>query len=237
MPIHQLTLLERKEIARGTVEFRFKKPDGFQFNPGQYGGFTLIHTKDLEPSNMTRRFSLASAPLDEYLSFTTRMQNSPYKKALNELAIGESIKFAGPIGNFVLPDEDVEHAVFIAGGIGITPFYSMLKHAENTRSAQTYTLFYGNQSIQDAAYIDELHALSEHHKNINFIPVFVSNDSDKNYETGYVSYQLIKKYISDLKTPIFYICGSPAMVNALHETLKELEISDERIKMEDFPGY
>lgn len=235
MPIHILTLTSRREIARDTIELHFQKPEGFQFKAGQYGGFTLMHAKQLEPTNLNRRFSLANAPDDETIVVTTRLQQSAYKKELNALEIGGTIKFAGPIGNFVLHDDASQPAVFIAGGIGITPFYSMLKQAALEQSKREFILFYGNQTLADAAYINELKNLRL--ANFTFVPVLADGSEPLPFESGYISYELIKKYVANLAKPVFYVCGSPAMVGALKETLKELDIADEQIKVEDFPGY
>lgn len=237
MPIHLLTLLKREEVARDTLEFQFQKPDGFNFKPGQYGGFTLTHRKDLAPTSTTRRFSLLNPPHDDCIRITTRMQNSDYKRALNELAIGESIKFAGPIGNFTLPDDINRPVVFIAGGIGVTPFYCMIKHAIHVGLTRSITLFYGNQTVEDAAYFAELKELSLNNPQFRFVPVLANGADVAGTESGYISYEMIKKYIPDLLTPMFYVCGSPGMVNALRETLSELDIPAEHIMVEDFPGY
>src|SRR5262245_49434089 len=100
MPIYQLKLIDRHEVARGTIEFVFEKPDQLSFIPGQYAGFTLINPSETDAGGITRRFSMLSSPNDTYIRFATRMQNSAYKRVLNSLAIGDSIKFAGPTGAF-----------------------------------------------------------------------------------------------------------------------------------------
>ncbi len=235
MPIHILTLTARHPIARDTIEFHFAKPEGFQFKAGQYGGFTLTHAKHLEPTNLNRRFSLANAPGDDTIVIATRLQQSAYKKELNALEIGGTIKFAGPVGNFTLHEDKLQPAVFIAGGIGITPFYSMLRQASLEKSQREFILFYGNQTLADAAYIEELKNLNL--ENFTFVPVLADGSESLPFESGYISYELIKKYVKDLEKPVFYVCGSPAMVSALSETLKELDIPSERTKVEDFPGY
>lgn len=236
MPIYKLKLIDRKEVARGTIEFIFEKPEGFSFKPGQYGGFTLAHISLTSPGSMTRRFSILSTPQDKHLTIASRMQNSDYKNVLKDLPLGSEIKFAGPTGNFVLHEDAVTPAVFIAGGIGVTPFYCMIRDALQKNSTQALTLFYGNQAIYDAAYLTELQQLEHEHANFKIIPV-MATDPEWQGETGFISYEIIKKYVSNLNAPIYYVCGSPMMVKALHETLNELGVSEEKIKAEDFPGY
>lgn len=238
MPIHNLKLIERREVARGTIVFVFEKPVGVTFKPGQYGGFTLINPSETDAGGITRRFSLLSAPDDNHLSIATRIQNSAYKRILNALSPGNEIKFAGPTGNFTLHEDTSTPAVFIAGGIGITPFYSMLRHAAKHRSPQQIYLFYGNQTQVDAAFLDELIQLERTHPPFKLIAT-MADDPDNTWqgETGFITHTMLKKYITDLTAPIYYICGSPAMVTTLQETLVEMDIDEERIHAEDFPGY
>lgn len=237
MPIHQLKLIERREVARDTIEFVFEKPTGLTFIPGQYAGFTLINPSETDAGGITRRFSLLSSPNDTHIRFATRIQNSAYKRVLNSLAMGDMIKFAGPTGNFILHEDATIPAVFIAGGIGVTPFYSMIQHAKEQHSEQSLFLFYGNQNLNEASYMNEITQLQKQNSHFHFIPTFAHPHETWQGETGFITHTMIKKYISDLDIPYFYICGSPAMVTALQETLVEMGISDNKIKVEDFPGY
>jgi ferredoxin-NADP reductase len=229
MPIYTLKLIHKQEVARGTVVFQFEKPAGFKFTPGQYGGFTT--------HGLTRRFSLMSTPEDNFIAFVTRLQNSEFKNVLNTLPLGSEIKFAGPTGVFTLHTDITVPAVFIAGGIGIAPFYSMLQHALKQYSSQTFTLFYGNQSPADSAFLAELRQLQQQNSHFKFVPTMAQPDAAWQGETGYITHTLIKHIVGDLSTPLYYVCGSPTMVQALHETLLEMGIAKERIRVEDFPGY
>lgn len=237
MPIYKLTLEARQEVANGTIVFSFSKPPGFTFKPGQYGGFTLINPSETDANGITRRFSLLSTPSDTQIKIATRIQNSAYKRVLNALPIGSEIKFAGPTGNFILHDNVNEPAVLIAGGIGITPFYSMIKDAITQQSSQRLYLFYGNQAELDAAFLSELMTLSKTHANFKLIPTLANPDANWQGEKGFITQTMIKKHLPDLSSPIYYVCGSPAMVTALQEALVEMDIDEDRIHVEDFPGY
>ena len=237
MPIHKLKLLDRQTIANDTVLLRFEKPQDFTFKPGQYAGFTLINPAETDAQGITRRFSLLSTPDDEYIAIATHIRSSAYKRVLNTLAIGNEIKLAGPTGNFTLHDDINTPAVFIAGGIGITPFYSMIQHASKHRSTQKLYLFYGNNTPDHAAFLSELASLQQNNPHLTCINTMANPPETWQGETGYITHTLIKKYLSDLSAPIFYVCGSPAMVAAIHELLIEMGIEEERIRVEDFPGY
>lgn len=237
MPLYTIKLTGRREVARATCVFDFEKPSGFHFIPGQYAGFTLINPKETDAGGITRRFSLLSTPDDPHLSIAMRIQTSAYKRALNEMQIGNEIKLAGPSGNFVLHEDKNIPAVLIAGGIGITPFYSMIKHASHHRSTQPLYLFYGNNTTTDAAFLAELNQLAKDNSYFTFIPTLANPDNEWQGETGFITHTMIKKYLPDLSLPIYYVCGSPAMVSTLQETLIEMGIAENRIKVEDFPGY
>lgn len=237
MPIHILKLIDKREVARGTIEFVFDKPANLTFKPGQYGGFTLINPSETDAGGITRRFSLLGTPDDNHIKIAMRMQNSAYKRVLNSLPIGSEVKFAGPTGNFILHEDKSIPAVFIAGGIGITPFYCMIKDATQQQSSQPLFLFYGNPSPNDSAFLGELTEMQKENSHFKLIATMDKLDPTWQGETGFISHTMIKKYISDLNAPIYYICGGPAMVTALQELLVEMGIDEERIKVEDFPGY
>lgn len=241
MAIYTLKLLERREIARGTVQLIFDKPAGFTFKAGQYGGFTLINPTEKDAGGITRRFSLLSTPHDNHLAITTRFlstnKHSAFKRMLIQLPIGSALKFAGPTGNFVLHDNVNVPAVLIAGGIGITPFYSMIKDKISHSSLLPIYLFYGNQSFEDAAYLKELTQIEKTNPHFTLIPTLVEPPTAWSGETGFITAQMIKKYIQDLSRSIYYVCGSPAMVTTLQEILAEMGINEDRIQIEDFPGY
>lgn len=238
MPIYTLKFVNKREVARETYLYEFNKPEGFNFKAGQYGGFTLINPGETDAGGITRRFSLFNAPDDTTIQVATRIQNTAYKRVLNSMQIGAEIKFAGPTGNFILHEDSSIPAVLIAGGIGITPFHSMIRDATLRKSTQPIILFYGNQSRNDAAFLDELTQLEKENPNFKLIATMANPIADWQGETGFITHTMIKKYVPDISIPVFYVCGSPVMVTALQETLVEMGIDENNnIKIEDFPGY
>jgi ferredoxin-NADP reductase len=237
MPIHILKLLARHEIARETTLFKLEKPQGFQFKPGQYAGITLINPTETDTQGITRRFSLLNTPDDDHLSFATRIQTSAFKRVLKDLPIGDKIKLAGPTGTFILHEDTNIPAVLLAGGIGIAPFYSMIRHLTYHQSKQQIYLFYGNQTIENAAFLAELAQLTKQNPNFTLIVSIDKPDPNWTGEQGFITIGMIKKYISDLDIPIYYVCGSKMMVTAVQEILIKMRIDKAKIKVEDFPGY
>lgn len=236
MPIYTIKLLDKKNIANQTIAFTFEKPQGFSFVAGQYGGFTLINPQEKDDKGATRRFSFLSAPHDEHLMLATRMQSSAFKRNLQNLSVGDSIKLAGPSGNFVL-HEDNTPAVMIAGGIGIAPFYSIIRDVIAHRPNQHITLFYGNRTLADSALLNELQQIEKEHPTFKMILVLSEPHDDWNGQRGFITDEILVKHLANIDEPIYYVCGSPAMVNAMQQMLAELQITGERVKVEDFPGY
>lgn len=236
MPIYKLKLIESYETNSLHI-LKFAKPENFNFIPGQYGGFTLINPQETDAAGITRRFSILSSPKDDYLAIATRKQNSAFKRILCAMAPGDEIKFAGPTGNFTLHTDINVPAVFIAGGIGIAPFHSILHHVLTQSSQQQFYLFYGNQHLGTAAFLEEFTSLARQHPNFKFIPTLDRAETTWEGETGYISHTMLKKYIPDIHAPIYYVCGSPTMVTIVQEMLAEMGIDEERIRVEDFPGY
>lgn len=237
MPIHKIKLLQRELIANNTIKLTFEKPVEIQFQSGQYGGFTLIDPAESDAKGNTRRFTILSAPHDSHLAIATRIQNSAFKRHLQTMEIGKEIKFAGPSGNFTLPNDISIPVVMIAGGIGIAPFYSMIHDELKHPSERKITLFYGNRTLADSAFIDEFYNVTEQLSNFKFIPVLENPPEEWTGAAGYITDELLAKYIPDLDKPMYYVCGSPAMVTAMQQMLQELQIPQEHIRVEDFPGY
>src|SRR5688572_26621789 len=157
MPSYQVSLAGREQVAEGTVAFRFEKPAGFSFNAGQAVVLELLDPPTAD-GQKRRTFSLVSAPFESELVIATRMRDTAFKRALNALPDGASMKLIGPLGQFTLADA-ARPAVFIAGGIGITPFLSMLREAARGRSPQPLLLLYSNRRPEDAAFLGELQDL------------------------------------------------------------------------------
>src|SRR6185312_13489548 len=124
MPIYNIKLIEKKEVAEGTMAFIFEKPDGFTYKAGQFGDFTLINPKETDAEGNTRGFSLTNPSYAKELMLATRMRNTAFKRVLKDLSLGAELKFDAPYGSFTLHNNKEIPAVFLTGGIGITPVRS-----------------------------------------------------------------------------------------------------------------
>src|SRR5580704_8987202 len=160
MPPFKALLKARKCPCKGTGAFYFEKPQAFEFKAGQFANITLLHAASDLAGN-TRSLSIASAPHDEDLMVAMRNRNTTFKRAMHALPIGGAVLFQGPFGNFTLHRDTTRPAVFLAGGIGITPFRSMLWQATTLRSPHRFFLFYASRRPEEAAFLEELRDLEQ----------------------------------------------------------------------------
>ena len=242
MPDYQSRLLSRTEVAEGTMAFQFEKPNKFIFKPGQYVDLILSGCgPSFGPSNrLTHTFSIASSPLDDELLLTTRMRDTLFKRVISTLPIGSTAKIEGPMGSFNLHNNTARPAVFLAGGIGIAPFLSMLTYATEEKLRHHIVLFYANRYLKDAAFIDALWRLETANPRFRFIPTLTrmnSEDGDWKGKTGHISSEMLLTRLKTLRGPIYYIAGPPTMVASTRQTLSAAGVDDDDIRTDEFAGY
>jgi ferredoxin-NADP reductase len=221
MSTYEVKLLARREVADGTMEFHFSRPQGFQFKAGQAVELILP-----EPAS-GHAFSLVNAPGAEDLVIATRMRDSAYKRALRELPVGAPVKLDGPFGSLTLHKATSRAAVFIAGGIGITPFMSMLRE----RTAHRMVLVYSNRRARDSAYLTELQELARLNPQFRLVTTMTEEGGT------FVDAALLRQASHGLPAPVFYVAGPPAMVDAMKRALDEAGVEDTDVRSEEFFGY
>jgi ferredoxin-NADP reductase len=240
MSTYQSTLSGRTEVAKGTMAFRFKKPHDFVFKAGQYVDLTLSDSGLGSSSGLTHSFSIASSPFDEEVVVTTRMRNTAFKQDLSLLPIGAGVRIEGPMGSFTLHNNTARSAVFLAGGIGIAPFLSMVSYATAEKLRHPIVLFYANRCLEDAAFIDALWKLERANPRFRFVPTLTRTTKDNGGwkgKTGHISSEMLSTQLGILRGPIYYIAGPPTMVAATRRTLSEVGVDEDDIRTEEFAGY
>jgi len=238
MSEYQVKLKGHGAVAEGTVKFRFSKPDGFVYQAGQAIDLQLLDPP-AEEGQDSRMFSLVSAPFEQELAVAIRMRDSAFKRALGALPDGAGIGFDGPFGDLTL-DGGGRPAVFIAGGIGITPFMSMLRQAAEERSPQPLFLAYSNRRPEDAAFLDELQQLERQNQRFRLLATMTDMSKSARAwagETGYVDADKLRRFVGDITAPVYYLVGPPAMVEGMQQTLAAAGIAEEQIRTEEFYGY
>jgi ferredoxin-NADP reductase len=230
MARHEVALSGRENLAEGTMAFRFARPAGFSFKPGQSVNLTLLEAPP-EPNSARRTFSLASAPFEDELVVATRMrEGSGFKRALKALPLGSRLRLVGPAGNMTLHEDPARAAVFIAGGIGITPFRSMLLQAEHDRLGHPLLLAYSNRRREHAAFLDEIQALQK--RNSRFRLLAPMTDTE-----GMLDEDTLKRFAGDAAAPVYYLAGPPAMVEAMKAILARNGVGADDVRSEEFYGY
>jgi ferredoxin-NADP reductase len=240
MPIYRVQLQKSEEVAEGTMSFYFDRPAGFDFEAGEYLELTLLGPPETDDKGNTRNFSIASAPFQEHLMITTRIRESALKRVLKNSQLGMEVQIEGPDGFFTLRDGASASLVFIAGGIGITPFLSMLRQAAHDHLSQRLYLFYSNRRPEDAAFLAELRQLESELPSYRFIPTMTDvKESDPSWrgETGRIDATMLTRHVEDLASAVFYTAGPPAMVVAMRNLLTDMGIRKANIRAEQFAGY
>ena len=221
-----LPFVKKEQVAKDTFAFYFgRSKENWDFLPGQYIQLRLpIENPDTRGT--MRYFSISSSPLDkQYLRVITKVIQSSFKMTLASLKKGDEVSFFGPNGDFYFMQNEPSH-IFLAGGIGMTPFISMIQYASSKNLQNKITLFVSFSNPEEMIFFDQLSKISKEHKNINVI-----------YTTGRITAELIKKNIPDITKPLYYITGPPAMVDATVKMVGKMGIPQDRILEEHFSGY
>jgi ferredoxin-NADP reductase len=159
-PVFTAKLKSREEVAERTMAFRFERPDGWTFKAGQFIDMTLLDPSETDAEGNTRGFSIASAPHEETLMVATHMRDTAFKRVLKTLPLETAVKIEGPFGNLTLHNNAARPAVMLAGGIGVTPFRSILYRAAKERLPHRISLFYSNRRPEDAPFLEALRTLA-----------------------------------------------------------------------------
>lgn len=232
-------LLGRELVANNTLAIRLAKPTGFSFEAGQAVRLTIPNKVSKEAGGQSRILSIASAPHEADLTFVTRVRESGFKQALQSMPDGAELEITGPFGSFIQEGRASRPTVFLAGGIGITPFLSMIRSAEHTNHLSQTTLFYSNRSPADSAMLIELEALSTANPGFQLVATMTDCQDGDGWtgETGYVDAGMLRRHLPDLKDPIYYCVGPGAFVAAMQRLLASLGINSANIRTEHFGGY
>ena len=238
--MYNTKLTGKREIAEGTMEFIFERPKSFDYQAGQTIDLALINPPETDSEGNMRTFSLASAPHEPVLKIATRMRNTAFKRVLKSMKESTEVSIDGPFGSFLLHENVNRPSVFLSGGIGITPFHSIIADATERKLPHKIILFYSNRRPEDAAYLDELKQFAT--ANADFTLVATMTDLEKSAqkwteEQGYIDAAMLKRHIPEGTSPVYYIAGPQTMVTAMRSVLKENNVSNDDLRFEEFAGY
>ena len=220
-----LSLIEKEHLIDNIWAFRFRPSESFEWTAGQYMRVELPH-ENPDEEGTKRWFTVSSAPFEGIAQITTRVTNSTFKQALSKLAVGDTLQLIeAPHGEFVWQDSPLP-IVFVAGGIGITPFRSILKQRAHDQQPLALTLIYGGRT-PDLPFKDELSQWAA---------------SDERLKVTYVvgeplTAQKIAEVLPTINESLVYLSGPEPMVEALGEQLKAAGLPESQLKTDSFPNY
>jgi ferredoxin-NADP reductase len=224
----KLTLINKKTEVPGVQSFRFEPAETLAWKAGQFLHYVLHH-EPTDNRGSDRWFTVASAPFEKEVIITTRIaeeKGSSFKTALQVLKIGETIEISDIDGDFVVDDPTKEY-IFIAGGIGITPFRSILKEADHAGTKLHVALLYGNRDAH-APYKEELEAMQKNNPHLSIHHIISPEKIDE---------ATIRKLVPGMSKKFFYVSGPEPMVESIGNLLKGMGVPKELIKQDFFPGY
>jgi ferredoxin-NADP reductase len=230
---------EKREVAKGTLLVLFDLlGEEVEFTPGQYFFVTLLDPPYDDERGARRHFSVVTSPNERgTLGFCTRLRASAFKRSLIELSIGAEVEVEEPKGNFLLPEDTNQSYVFVAGGIGITVFRSMLRYIAEEDLPHRVTLIYSNRDRDSTPFLDELSKLEQARGNFRLV-LTMTKDSSWSGEARRIGPELLGDHLNgDLRSYAYLVAGPPPMVNAITETLHNEGIPEERVSADRFSGY
>jgi glycine betaine catabolism B len=266
-----LRLLEKQKVEGTDItSFKFAKLDeeGQQQKQGQNGKKQLEYSAgqfaffDIggvynDPEGPIRHFTITSSPTEDFIMISTRIRDTPYKKRLSSLEENTTVvKVRGPEGKFTLHEDYSKPAVFLSGGIGVTPFRSMIKYATDKQLPIKIIMFDSNRNQNNILHKEVFDECARINKNLKIVYTITEEKSGEeqpaqtpslsnsgtaawNGERGRIDRTMLARHLSDnyLKDAIFYICGPPVMIKAMQNLIESIQIPKERIKIEEFTGY
>lgn len=226
-----LNFVKKEKISKDVWSFYFSRvkrgsAEKLDFLAGQYIHLYLPIVNEKGRSN-SRMFTISSSPLEKgYIVITTKKGNSLFKKSLFKLNPKASVKFYGPSGSLIIDEIKKPSYVFLAPGIGITPFRSIIKYISQKNLKISITLLTSFSERESFLFYDELNGISKLNANIKIV-----------YTSTRISEQLIKKHVKNINKHLYYIVGAASAISDLEEVVSVMGIPSHKIFLEDFEGY
>ena len=266
--VYELSLLEKQKFeGTDAMSFRFSKKQDqqeiesddrqssfFEYTAGQYAFFDIGGVYN-DSKGSIRHFTIASSPTEDFVMITTRIRDTPYKKRLSSLKERTIVKVRGPQGKFVLHDDYSKPAVFLSGGIGVTPFRSMIKYATDKQLSIKIVMFDSNRNQENTLFKKEFDEYANINKNLKIVYTITEEEEEEKQgaqdtsfptrqqwtgERGRIDEAMLTRHLTDdeIKNSIFYTCGPAGMIKAMQDLIQnDLKVPKDRIKVEEFTGY
>jgi ferredoxin-NADP reductase len=230
---------EKRAVAKGTLMVVFDLlGDDVEFAAGQYFWVTLLDPPYDDDKGPRRHITVVTSPNDRgVLGLATRVRDSAFKRSLAELPVGAEVDVEQPKGDFLLPDDSEPPYAFIAGGIGITVFRSMLRYIAEEKLPHRVTLVYSNRDRESTAFFDELQELERELPTLHVV-FTMTDDPGWDGETRRIDAAMLRDHLGpDLGAFTYLIAGPPKMVEAVEEILSGEGVPESQVRPERFSGY
>lgn len=237
----RVKLQERRQETPDIMTFVFDL-DGqpYSYTAGQFAFFELDALTAHDPRGKRRHFTLSCSPTEHgIVQLTTQLRGFGLKETLRAAPMGLEVELEDARGRFTLPDSAAQHIVFLGGGIGVTPFRSMLRYAADENLPHKITLLYSAAAPDRVVFRREFELLPQEDPNVEIILTVTDASSDPTWkgETGRIDAAKIQAHVRDIPNALFYTCGPPPMVQAMEELLKTMNVAPAHIRVERFSGY
>jgi ferredoxin-NADP reductase len=233
------TIKEKREVAKGTLLVIFDLlGEEFDYQPGQYFWVELLDPPYEDEKGPRRHISAVTSPSERgVIGLCTRIRDSAFKRSLVELPVGAEVDVEPPKGTFVLPQDGSQPLVFVAGGIGITAFRSMLRYIQDKELPHRVTLIYSNRDRESTAFLGELEEIERTNPNIRLI-LTMTDDEGWRGESRRIDATFFEEYLGDgLDNARYMVAGPPGLAEAATEELKKAGVDEELISTDSFSGY
>ncbi len=234
----QAALSHREQVALGTTRFDFDLGEAsLDFQPGQFINIDLIDSPYTDEKGNHRHFTILSSPHRRHgVSLATRMRDSAFKRSLRDMPLGAPVEIGKVGGNFTLPPDTGRPLVFLAGGIGITPFFCISTYVMEECSSYDITLLYSNRDVGSTAFLSELQSYDARNPSFRLVAIMTDDDAWEG-EKRRLSAEVIEEYVADPAACFFMMAGPPAMNESLVGELASLGVPREQVKADHFLGY
>jgi ferredoxin-NADP reductase len=233
------TVKEKREVAKGTLMVVFDLGgEHFDFIPGQYFWVEILDPPYDDERGPRRHISVVTSPTERgVLGLATRLRDTAFKRSLRELELGDEIEVEEPKGSFLLPPETDREYVFVAGGIGITVFRSMLRYIADKDLPYRVMLIYSNRDRESTAFLDELQELEEEIPGLRVVLV-MTQDEGWDGESRRLDADVLRDLVDgELDRYTFLVAGPPGMTESVSEKIKDAGVPEEQVLASKFAGY
>jgi ferredoxin-NADP reductase len=234
----QARVKEKTEVAKRTLMVVFDLlGEEVDFVPGQYFWVELPDRGYHDERGLRRHISIVTSPNQRgVLGLATRLRESAFKHTLAQLEVGDEVSVEEPKGDFQLPEDTSKEYVFIAGGIGITVFRSMLRYIAEENLPHRVTLVYSNRDRESTAFLDELQELEQRIEGLRIV-LTMTDDQSWEGDTRRIDAEFLRELLGDLGAYTYLVAGPPAMVNSVADSLESAGVREEQVLRSRFAGY